>query len=91
MDMYTGAVLHFPAGTYADQVADDWGLVELDLMQVAWRMWYLIDQVSLDKYSGDDMKFISRMEGKEDKKKLARLVALAWGEKISTDYADFAD
>lgn len=39
MDLYTGQMRHFPAGTYHAQVADQWGKVELDMMEIVFQAW----------------------------------------------------
>lgn len=58
-----GQVLHFPSGTYREQLQRTYGLVELELMQSA-RSWCRTFGKDLEKYKKADMQLMSWLDSK---------------------------
>lgn len=60
VDLGTGAVLHFPAGSYYEQMSTVWRAKELELMRVTWRAskiaYYRMNDP--DRVTNDDMGFV---------------------------------
>lgn len=82
LELPYGRVVHFPAGTYREQV-DTWiGRTELDAMSIVQRAWFMFEHLSKGDWKKGELKFFQWLmeEPKEPPTDRANeLIALLWG------------
>lgn len=83
LELPGGAVRHFPAGTYNDQVSTWIGQLELDLMNVAHNAWHTFIRLSLSDWGDGERRFAAWIAPRKEKPKPTRrlddLILSLWG------------
>lgn len=56
LDMQTGKVLHFPAGTYNQQIGSAIGRTQLDMMTLCFEAWRSFSKTDIAEFSSFDVE-----------------------------------
>lgn len=64
LELPYGAIRHFPAGTYREQMATMTGRIELELMDLVHSVWYAFSHLGPSKWKQPQLKLVEWLEKK---------------------------